>query len=457
MSKQSKDYLDEKELEQLEIQYKSAMDILSANLNVLISGYEKQNGNIKSVEHSTRRIKKIPSAINKLKKKNFEVSAYQINKQLGDMVGVRLVCPFLEDVYEIVDLIKSSDAISVYDCKDYIQSPKKSGYRSYHLLVEVPVPDGDKQKKVKCEIQVRTLAMDAWAAMEHRIKYKPIGSKKLTDRQKEMLINCAKAFKCIEEYMTHLHLEKHVVSDSRKNASDLFDSVISESEKNDLNFECSSALKILEAFLDSEIRYYNSENDTKAVEHINSRVKTNASITRKLAEKGLDVNIDNIRNNINDGAAIRLVCPFIEDVYEMVKLINNASKYNEDCPIRVYEERDYITNPKKSGYRGYHLLVEVVIPGQDKKVKAEIQIRTLAMDAWAAMEDRIKYNQDYYYTDEQKSMLQICADTFAQVEEYMSCLLHPEDVKARHVLDEYFSGYEEEENEKKNKVKKKTL
>ena len=435
MSKQSIDYFDVLELNELELSYESAMEILRTHLDVLISNFEMVNGGTKSVEHYGHRLKKMSSAINKLRKKKCEISAIEIENNLNDMVGIRLVCPFIDDVYDMVELIKDSDLIVVDKVKDYIKEPKKSGYRSCHLLVRVPVPVGNSIKMVKAEIQIRTLAMDAWAAMEHRIKYKPTGSKALNERQKKMLKTCAKAFDFIEEYMTNLLPTTELTVKNKRDAVKKYIPDFDEDELKQFEFEYKSAIKILNSHLKVRINNNDYIKETKTVEHANSRFKDMSSIYRKLSEKGIDLTLDNVRENVNDVAAVRLVCPFIDDVYDLVQLVKDSDL------IEVYEERDYMDKPKESGYRGYHLLVKVPVPiGDDiKMVKAEIQIRTLAMDAWAAMEERIKYNQDYYFTEEQKTMLKICADTFQDVEVYMNSLLNPtEDDNSK--LDEYFES-----------------
>ncbi len=450
MSKQSKDYLDEEELSKLEFQYESAMEILNTHLEVLISNFEMQKGGIKSVEHFNKRLKKLDSAINKLKKKNISVDVYQLEQNLGDMVGIRLVCPFIDDVYDMVNLIKSSDLIQVYEEKDYIKSPKKSGYQSYHILVKIPVAVGDEIKMVKGEIQVRTLAMDAWAAMEHKIRYKPANSKALIPRQKEMLTICARAFQLIEDYMRNLLPKGKAFEKEEKKELESLKYFFPEEDLKQFEFEYESALKILKTHLGVRINNHNLSNGTKSVEHLNTRFKKMSSISRKLGEKNIEMNLENIRNNVSDVAAIRLVCPFINDVYDMVELIKSSDL------IEVYEERDYIANPKESGYRSYHLLAYVPVPVDDdiKMVKTEIQIRTLAMDAWAAMEDRIMYNQNRVLTDEQKMMLKICANTFQEVEEYMSNLLNPNSKYISSALDEYFAPVGPQPSDEKKHTKK---
>lgn len=156
----------------------------------------------KSVEHVNARIKSIDSALGKLEKRNYDITLENLEEHIHDMVGVRLVCPFEDDVYEIVDLIKSSDLLQVCHEKDYIENPKESGYSSYHIIVKVPVSFKDDIEFIDAEIQVRTLAMDAWAALEHELQYKSNGS--VTKRERDELRECAQEFRRIENKMLTL-------------------------------------------------------------------------------------------------------------------------------------------------------------------------------------------------------------------------------------------------------------
>lgn len=159
------------EIEYLLLKYNSALKTLETHLNILISDFEHKNRYM-PVEHVKSRIKKFDSAILKLSKKNYDVTASNILEHVHDMVGVRIVCSFLDDVYKISELIKSSKFIRVYEEKDYIKCPKKTGYSSYHLLVYVPVYLSDGMQLVRAEIQIRTMAMDFWASLDHKIQYK---------------------------------------------------------------------------------------------------------------------------------------------------------------------------------------------------------------------------------------------------------------------------------------------
>lgn len=118
------------------------------------------------------RIKKTRSMIQKMKKKNMEITLENLEKGIRDIAGIRVICYFPEDIYVIADRICSQDDITLVEKKDYIRYPKENGYRSLHLILEVPVFFMNEKKEMKVEVQMRTIAMDMWAGIEHRIRYK---------------------------------------------------------------------------------------------------------------------------------------------------------------------------------------------------------------------------------------------------------------------------------------------
>lgn len=151
--------------------YDFALQTLLTDLNILIKEYE-YNNKINPVEHIKSRIKTIDSAVAKLKRKNYEVTKENLILHVHDMVGVRIVCSFLSDVYEIVKIIKNSHLFSIKSEDDFIKNPKESGYSSYHMNVYVPIHLNGRIEYVEAEIQIRTMAMDFWASLDHKIKYK---------------------------------------------------------------------------------------------------------------------------------------------------------------------------------------------------------------------------------------------------------------------------------------------
>ena len=153
------------------LKYEFALETLMNDLKILIREYEFNN-KYNPVEHIKSRLKTIDSAINKLEKKGYEVNVYNLLNHIHDMIGVRIVCSFISDVYDIVKVIKNSKQFRIKEEKDYISSPKKSGYTSYHLIILVPIHLNGKIEYVEAEVQIRTIAMDFWASLDHKIQYK---------------------------------------------------------------------------------------------------------------------------------------------------------------------------------------------------------------------------------------------------------------------------------------------
>ena len=173
-----------REYEELYIKYTLALRKLESELHNLFDAYNFINNTDDNniVKYTKSRIKTFDSANKKLLKKGLNTSPENIEKVLCDMVGFRIVCPFENDVYKIVDLIKSCDSFVIEKEKDYIVEPKESGYSSYHVDVAIPIKFKGENIFVYGEIQVRTMAMDLWATLDHIIRYKtsPDVQKKLS-------------------------------------------------------------------------------------------------------------------------------------------------------------------------------------------------------------------------------------------------------------------------------------
>lgn len=187
-----------------EIQLKAdfALQTLSTELDVLLKEYSFNN-KTNPVDHIKTRIKTKESAISKLKRKGYEVNKENLVNHIHDMVGVRIVCPFLSDVYEIVKIIKNSHLYQIKKEDDFIQNPKESGYSSYHLNVFVPIHLNGKVEMVEAEIQIRTMAMDFWASLEHKLRYKFAGE--VPNEVKEELYNCSHEVKDLDSKMYRLN------------------------------------------------------------------------------------------------------------------------------------------------------------------------------------------------------------------------------------------------------------
>ena len=147
--------------------YEIGLFVFLKKINYL---YEELNSSL--IEHIKRRVKTPESISQKLIRLNLELTADNAKKNLKDIIGVRIICPFSKDIHSLVDYIAAIPEWKITEKEDYINNPKKSGYRSFHLLVEVPICYSGKQEIIPIEVQLRTAAMDFWASIEHKVRYK---------------------------------------------------------------------------------------------------------------------------------------------------------------------------------------------------------------------------------------------------------------------------------------------
>jgi len=177
------------ELQKLMAYYKCAMMEIETKFKVLNEEYSLQfdRNPISSIKC---RIKKVPSILEKLERKGLPITVESIEENLNDVAGVRVICSFPEDVYTLANALLKQDDITLLERKDYIEAPKKNGYRSLHLIVSVPIFLHNEKKLMKVEIQLRTIAMDCWASLEHQLHYKK--DKEFTSEMELELIECAR-------------------------------------------------------------------------------------------------------------------------------------------------------------------------------------------------------------------------------------------------------------------------
>ena len=151
--------------------YESAIKQIETKLEVLNKEY-KVTGRRNPIDSVRSRIKSPVSIAEKLEKKGFPVTFQAMTENLSDIAGVRVVCPYISDIYTTKDMLLRQPDITLIEEKDYIENPKPSGYRSLHIVVEIPVYLSNTKHDVKVEIQLRTIAMDFWASLEHELRYK---------------------------------------------------------------------------------------------------------------------------------------------------------------------------------------------------------------------------------------------------------------------------------------------
>ena len=187
-------------LETLMTMYQCAITKLCARIDVVKAEYEiKHHRN--PVEYVETRIKKPLHILEKLNRKGYDFSLESIVYNLNDVAGIRLVCSFLDDIYQVADMILHDETFKLVERVDYIKSPKASGYRSLHLIIEVPIIFSDVVQKMKVEVQLRTMAMDFWATLEHQIYYK----KEISDADKKIATELKECADVIYETDRRMH------------------------------------------------------------------------------------------------------------------------------------------------------------------------------------------------------------------------------------------------------------
>jgi len=172
----SPDKVEEKieEMNETLLIYRSAIKEVKTKLDILddeLKIRRKRN----PIEYMKSRVKTPGSIMDKLKRRGFEMSIESAKENLNDIAGIRVICSFVGDIYDISKMLTRQDDIKLIEEKDYIKNPKPNGYRSLHLVVEVPIFFSDHEALVKVEVQIRTIAMDFWASLEHKLYYKTSG------------------------------------------------------------------------------------------------------------------------------------------------------------------------------------------------------------------------------------------------------------------------------------------
>ena len=184
--------------------YNSALKQISTKLEILNDEFQHVH-RYNPIEHIKWRIKTPESIVKKLKKHGYESTINNMIRYVNDIAGIRVICSFASDIYQIAEMISNQSDIKVISVKDYIVNPKASGYKSYHMLVSVPVYLSDRSEDTKVEIQIRTVAMDFWASLEHKIHYKFEGN--APEHIKEELVECAQMVSDLDARMLALNEE----------------------------------------------------------------------------------------------------------------------------------------------------------------------------------------------------------------------------------------------------------
>lgn len=205
--------------------YKAAMKEVNTKLEILNDEFQQVH-QYNPIEHIKTRIKTAESIVKKLRRYGYETSMDNMVRYVNDIAGVRVICSFTSDIYRLAEMIGNQSDLKVLSIKDYIKHPKESGYKSYHMLVSVPVYLSDSVVDTKVEIQIRTIAMDFWASLEHKIYYKFEGN--APDYISRDLRECARVVEELDERMLQLNeaIQKCIVRDA--DGEELMDSVADE-------------------------------------------------------------------------------------------------------------------------------------------------------------------------------------------------------------------------------------
>lgn len=191
--------------------YNSALKQIETKLEVLNDEFQHVH-RYNPIEHIKSRIKTSESIVKKLKKYGYESTIPNMVHYVNDIAGIRVICSFTSDIYRIADMISNQKDIRVLSVKDYITYPKASGYKSYHMIISIPVYLSDRIVDTKVELQIRTVAMDFWASLEHKIHYKFEGN--APENIKQELIECAQMVSDLDARMLSLNEEVQALSDT---------------------------------------------------------------------------------------------------------------------------------------------------------------------------------------------------------------------------------------------------
>jgi len=182
--------------------YKSALREINTKLEILNDEFQSMH-EYNPIEYIKSRVKTPKSIVEKLIRKGLPISLETACNELNDLAGIRVVCSFIDDIYMIADMLVSQDDVTLIKKTDYIKNPKPNGYRSFHLVVEIPVFFSNRVERVKVEIQIRTVAMDFWASLEHKLYYKYDGT--APDDIVEELKECSEQIRSLDEKMTQIN------------------------------------------------------------------------------------------------------------------------------------------------------------------------------------------------------------------------------------------------------------
>ena len=196
------------QLQQVMLLYEAGIREIKTKLDIL-SDESRISGKPSPIDSIKSRIKTPRSIIVKLKRRGYPISLQSMMENLNDIGGIRVICPFIEDIYTVADMLMRQDDLTLVEKKDYIKNPKPNGYRSLHLILEVPIFLSEATKPVRIELQLRTIAMDFWASLEHQLRYK--ADVEVPPQISDDLKACADVIAATDEEMQRIAKELHVL------------------------------------------------------------------------------------------------------------------------------------------------------------------------------------------------------------------------------------------------------
>lgn len=180
--------------------YKCALMEVETKFNVLNEQFSKLE-DYNPIETIKTRLKTPESIAEKMERRGLAFTFENVENNINDIAGIRVICPFISDIYALVDCFLKQEGITLLEKKDYIKTPKSNGYRSLHLIVGIPITLQDEKRMMKVEIQLRTIAMDFWASLDHRLSYKKEMDPAITKQLHRELIDCSNESARLDERM----------------------------------------------------------------------------------------------------------------------------------------------------------------------------------------------------------------------------------------------------------------
>lgn len=200
---------DSTDIEKNILDFSSRMQIYNAGIKEIRTKLEILDEEFKAkyaynpIHHIESRLKSPGSIAKKMKMKGLPVTAESIAENIRDIAGIRVICNYIDDIYRVADLLTGQDDVTLVRVRDYIKNPKPSGYKSLHLIVEIPIFLSTGAKPIPVEIQIRTIAMDFWASLEHKLKYKT--DNQVSEELRGRLKICAEAISELDAEMQDIH------------------------------------------------------------------------------------------------------------------------------------------------------------------------------------------------------------------------------------------------------------